>query len=107
VQALLRSFFTKAGLDVAKLDQMLGQIQGDEREAFEKLAAEAATYSARDQQAPRRALAERRKTLQLLNTIPIIPPAGPSRIVLDRPRSAPRRMCVARHVGLALAHGHG
>jgi hypothetical protein len=85
MEALLRSFFTKAGLDVAKLDQMAGQIQRDEREAFAKLAAEAAAHSARDSQALRHALAERRKALELLNTIPIIPPAGPSRIVLDKP----------------------
>jgi hypothetical protein len=85
VEAHLRSFFTKAGLDVVKLDQMLGQIQRDEREAFARLAAEAATHSARDQQALRHAIAERRRAIELLNTVSIIPPAGPRRIVLDRP----------------------
>ncbi len=82
---LLRSFVTKAGLDVAKLDQIREQIRRDEQDAFAKFAAEAAKHADRDRQALRHGIEGKRKAYEALKAPPFLPPAGPSLIVLDRP----------------------
>ncbi len=85
VEQLLKSFGTKAGLDVEKLDQMLRQIQHEEENAFAKQVAELAKQSSWNATTLRHGIEEKRKAHELLNTSRIIPPLVPTRIVLDKP----------------------
>jgi hypothetical protein len=85
VEQLLRSFFAKSGLDVAKLDQMLRGIQRDERDAFETLAAEDATHVDSDRQTLRYQIEGRQKAFEAINAHPIGGHFASTRIVLDKP----------------------
>ena len=82
---LLKSFYTKAGLDIGKLDQMLRQIQRDEENAFKKQMSDGVKQSSLNAKALRHSLEEKRKAYELLNTSPIISPFVPTRVVLDKP----------------------
>jgi hypothetical protein len=80
---LMRTFFTKAGLDIAKLDTLLARSQSGARAAFEQEQAQAAKHAASDKAAYLHGIASRNAALTQLKSQN---PAAPSAYIeLDTP----------------------
>jgi len=84
IDELLKSFLAKAGLDIAKLDELLAKGQRDARQAFEEQKAEAAKHAASDREAYLHGIAGLKNTFAQLTSASANPTGQSSFIVLER-----------------------
>jgi hypothetical protein len=73
VEQVLRPFFTKAGLDIEKLDEMAAQNQSELRRIFQNHKAEAAQRASLEMAAIREGVQRRARALQNLANLPVVP----------------------------------
>jgi hypothetical protein len=73
VEQVLRPFFTKAGLDIEKLDKMAAQNQSELRRIFQNHKMEAARRASLEMAAIREGVQRRTRALQNLANLPMVP----------------------------------
>jgi|SRR5215472_13765891 len=73
VEQVLRPFFTKAGLDIEKLDKMAAQNQSELRRIFQNHKAESAQRASLEMASIREGVQRRTRALQNLANLPMVP----------------------------------